>query len=385
MSTDTKEVAPTAGIRFTVASRPQRRFAANQTVSNLAGATQFQPIPLPATGLVRKVALDFTVAIVAASAVAVVNGDGPFRALSFIGLSDASGQPIFQPISGFNLYLVNKYFPSGTIKGNYPNHRTNPMEGPEYGYVATSATNGDARFRLTLDFEQDVNTGYGCIPNLDSNASLQLNIGVSNYTAVFTGTTVSAATVSVRATQHYWALSGDTMRGLPVQKYPDGFGDFVQTRYETQTVSASAENIVPINNRGGLVKGMIMVSRAAGARVAFTAGSQVGLLYDNNAIDEGVTLEEWNDDIRRIYGYSGAAIAAASAYAPLTAGTAAGLEAGVLVHNFAALSGGRDTWLNTQVGTLLQAKVTPGSAATELQVITQLAQVKSPGAFYERV
>ena len=48
-----------AGVRFTVASRPQRRFSNTQTVSNLNGATSFQPIQLPATGFVRKIAMFF--------------------------------------------------------------------------------------------------------------------------------------------------------------------------------------------------------------------------------------------------------------------------------------------------------------------------------------
>lgn len=374
-------VAATAGgIRFTVASRPQRRFSQTQTVSNLAGSTSFAPIQLPATGFVRKVALYFTASVTSASAGAVVTGDGPWNLINGVTITDATGQPIMQPISGMNLRLVNKYLSWGSMENtNIPRAYADPMLGPEYAFAST-ATVGTAVFRLDLDFEEDFNTGYGCIPNLDSNASLQLKIDVGPYTNAFTGTTVSAATVSVRVEQHYWAPVGSNIGGVANATTPIGFGDYVETRYETQTVTPSAENTVQVTNRGGLIKGIIAVSRAAGVRTAYTAGTNVGLLLDNNPVDEGITLESQYDLLRRTYGYIGTDLT--TSYAPLTAGTLPGLDRGVMVWPFGALSGGRDSWLSTRVGSLLQLKLTPGASASSLELVTQLAQVKDAGAFY---
>lgn len=376
----TKEIAPALGIRFTVASRPQRRFSNVQTVSNFAGATSFQPIQLPATGWVRKIALFFTATFTTSATAAVVAGDAPFNLISNITLTDATGQPIFQPVSGFNLYLINKYLSSGGVDTNMARPYANPHIGPEFAFAA-SGTSGSATFRLDLDLEQDYNTGYGCIPNLDANASLQLKIDVAAYSVAFSGGTPSAATVSVRTTQHYWAPVGNSLGGVPVNASPIGMGDYLETRYETQTVSAAAENTIAITNRGGLIKGMIAVSRNAGTRTAITAASNVGLILDNNPIDEGVTLEEHYDGIRRAYGYFGADLT--TSYAPITAGVQVGLDRGVVVWPFHTLSGGRDSWLSTRVGSLLQTKLTPGASATQLEVITQLMQVKDPAAFYQ--
>lgn len=375
---DTKEIAPAAGLRFTVASRPQRRFSNAQTISLLT-ANSFQPIQLPATGFVRKIGLLFTFTGTCASAGAVVAGDGPFNLLSGITLTDATGQPIQQPISGYALYLVNKYLPAGNENTNINRAWGNPQLGPEFNYAATSTT-FSATFRLDIDLEQDVNTGYGSIPNLDSNASLQVKIDAAAYTVAFTGTTVSAANLSVRVAQYYWAPVGSMVGGVAAQQEPVGLGDYVETRFETQTVSASAENTVTITNRGGLIKGMILVSRAAGVRTALTAGSNVGLILDNNPIDEGIPLEEHYDFIRRTYGYIGTDLT--TAYTPLTAGVLPGLDRGVLPYNFGSLSGGRDSWMNTRVGSLWQCKLTPGASATTLEIITQLAQVKNAAAFY---
>ena len=380
----TKEITPTdptgvSGIRFTVASRPQRRFSNTQTVSNFAAGGSFQPIQLPATGHVRKIGLLFNSTFTCASGAAVVAGDAPFNLITGVTLTDATGQPVFQPISGFNLRLVNKYFGSGGIKTNIPRAYMEPVLGPEYAFSASSAS-GSATFRLDIDLEQDYNSGYGCIPNLDSNASLQLKIDYAVYTVAYTGTTPSAATMSVRVAQYYWAPVGATVGGVPAQTQPTGFGDYVETRYETQTVTASAENTINVSNKGGLVKGIIAVSRAAGVRTAYTAGANVGLILDNNPIDEGIPLEEQLDSLRRTYGYVGADFT--TSYAPLSAGILPGLDRGVMVWALGDLSGGRDSWLSTRVGSLLQLKLTPGASATTLELITQLAQVKDAAAFY---
>lgn len=371
-----ENAVPGGGIRFPVASRPQRRLSTQQSVSNLAGPVQFAPISLPATGWVRKLSLFFTVNVTSASAGAVVAGDGPFNLISGITLTDATGQPITQPISGYNLYLVNKYLPSDPTA--MPLFSNNPMVGAEYAYSST-ATTGTAKFRLDLELEQDSTTGYGCIPNLDSNASLQLKIDVAAYSVAFTGTTVSAATVSVAVEQHYWAPVGGTMGGVPVQTQPLGAGDYIETRYENKAVNAASENTMEFTNRGGLVKGIILVSRAAGVRTAFTADTNVGLVYDNNAIDEGIRVESFQDQMRRQFGYVGADLT--TSYAPLS-GALPGIDRGVLVWNFDRLSTNRDTWLSTRVGTLLQSKFTPGASATTAEVVTQLMQVRDAAAFY---
>lgn len=372
---NTAEIAPTGGIRFPVASRPQVRQSAQATVSNLAGGVSFAPIQLPATGWVRKISVYVTAAYACASAGAVVAGDAPFNLLAGITLTDATGQPITQPISGYGLYLVNKYLPS-EYAGSYAN---NPHMGPEFGYSAT-ATAGTATYRLDLELEQDRKTGYGCIPNLDSNASLQLKIDAAPASVAFAGTTPSAATVSVVVEQHYWAPVGGTMGGLPVQTTPAGPGDFLETRYENQAVNAASENTFVFTNRGGYIKGLILVSRAAGVRTDFAAGTNVGLVYDNNPVDEGFRYESFRDRMRRDNGYLGADLT--TSYAPLSAGVLSGLDRGVLVWNFDHMVDGRDTWLATRPGTLLQAKFTPGAAATQAEVYTALMQVRDSAAFY---
>jgi hypothetical protein len=377
-SPDTTAIAPAGGIRFPVASRPQVRFSNAQTVSIIAAGTSFAPIQLPATGWVRKLILNFTFSGACASAGAVVAGDGPWNLINGVTLTDATGQPILQPVNGYNLYLINKYLPSADY--DFPGVRWtgSPYTASDFDYSAT-ATTFTASFRLEIDLEQDYRTGYGCVPNLDSNASLQLKIDAAAMTNAFSGTTISAGNLSVTVEQHYWAPVGGTMGGAPVQAQPNGAGDFLETRYENQAVIAAAENTVAFTNRGGLIRGIIVVSRAAGVRTAFTAASNVGLVYDNNAIEEGFTVPGFQNRMRRESGNLGADIT--TSYAPGTS-YPHGIDRGVLCWNFDARSLGRDTWLSTRTGTLLQGKVTPGASATQLEIITRLMQVRSAAGFY---
>lgn len=387
MTVSTMEAPPAApavgaAIPFTVASRPQKRYAATQQgISNLAGSGSFQIVQLNASGWVRKIGLLFTQSVTSASAGAVVAGDGPFNLIRGITLTDATGQPVIQPITGYNAALVNKYFSQGGEYSNKLNPFSNPQAGPEFAFAST-ATTGTATWRIDLDFEIDAGTGYGCIPNLDSNASLQLKVDYDVYSVALTGTTVSAATIGMRVSQEYWAPVSSSLGGVPVANDPLGAGDYLETRYETQTVSASAENIVQLTNRGGLIKGMLLVSRAAGVRTAITAGSNLGIVLDNQPINEGVPIEEHYDQLRRAYGYIGADLT--TSYAPLSAGVLPGLDRGVVPVNFGMLSAGRDSWLNTRAGSSLQIKITPGASATTLEIVTLLAQVKNPAAFYQK-
>ncbi len=380
MTTQAVEATPAGmGVPFPIASRVQKRYGNVQTVSNLASGGSFQVVQLPATGWNRRISIVFQQTVTSASAGAVVAGDGPWNLITGISLTDATGQPVMQPISGYGLYLLNKYAKSGGIYTNMPRTYGNPMLSPEFAFAST-ATAGTATWRLDIDFEQDATTGYGCIPNLDSNASLQLKVDYAISTVAFSGTTTSAASLAMRVDQEYWAPIGNSIGGASVENAPPGSGDYLETRYETQTVSAASENLVNLSNRGGLIKNIILVSRAAGVRTAVTADANFGLVLDNQAIIEGVKVEAHNDQTRREYGYYGADLT--TSYAPLSAGIMAGLDRGVTVINFEALSGGRNSWLNTRAGSQLQVKFTPGASATTLEIFTQLMQVKDPGAFY---
>ena len=134
-------VASALGLPFVVASRPQRRFSSVAAVNNFTGAGSFPVVQLPATGWVRRLNLYFTATFTSGTGTWAV--DGPFNLISAITLTDATGQPIIQPISGFNLYLVNKYL--GTPQSNKADYADcDPRKSSEFA-VSTTAERSEER------------------------------------------------------------------------------------------------------------------------------------------------------------------------------------------------------------------------------------------------
>lgn len=384
-SVTTSADAPAAlALPFTLASRTVRRFAAVQTANMLAGAGSLQPIPLPAVGWVRAVELEITVSYTTSASAAIVTGDSPWNALSRVSFADAAGTPLIQAMPGYSLYLKNKYIDTGW---NMRGVCSDPRISADYAFSA-SGTSGTASFRLFIVPEQDPRSGYGCIPNLDANASPILRIDYPAITTLFSGGTASAGTLQVKVYQHFYAPTSRSMGGVATAATPPGAGDYEETRWDSYTVNAATENLTALQSRGGFVKAAVLVSRNAGVRTAFTAGSNVGVLLDNIPLIEGQSLESYYDGIRRQTGFFGPT--ATTSYAPLTAGTVSGLDAGVLPILFYPENGRpdeggfRDGWLPTKVGSLLQVRHTPGASATQLEVITGLMQVRDAGAFVAR-
>jgi hypothetical protein len=111
-------------------------------------------------------------------------------------------------------------------------------------------------------------------------------------TVAFSGGTASAATIGMRVTQHYWAPVGKTLAGAPVEVAPPGAGDYLETRYETQTVSAVGEPCYgdePWRSHQGHPHGV----ECGGYAYRYHCRVVVGTLLDNQPIDESVPVEEF--------------------------------------------------------------------------------------------
>jgi hypothetical protein len=367
---------------FPIASRQQSRLVSPQTVT-VPTATDLTPIQITASGWIEAIEIEVNIAVTG-TALTVAGVDSPWSYLTRLTLTDSQGRPIIATIDGYSLYLKNKFSDTGftfSDRGT-PN---DPRMSPAFAFGQSGGTSGSVAFRLFLIASQDSRDYYGLWPNLDSNANMQLRIGVGALSGLFGGT-ISTQTSTIRVTQHYWAPAADTMSGAPLNVEPLGSGDFLETRFESPAVNASAENLTQILARGGQIKNIILVSRTgAGVRTAFTPGSQVGLLLDNVPIVEGVTLESWQDRVRKFFGYTGTdPLATGTPYTPLSGGITSGLDTGVLVFPFHAISKFRDSWLGTRGGALLQVRHTPGASATQLQILTDLMQTDDSAAFYNR-
>ena len=126
---NTAATAP--AIPFKIAGRKQTRSAFTPaTVTLGASAVSFSPLEVPATGYLAALRLEVTGTWSGGGAGTAFNADAPFNSISSIGVRDASGTPLITPMSGYQLYLINKY--GGQV---YAGVSADPKSA--YGYAAT--------------------------------------------------------------------------------------------------------------------------------------------------------------------------------------------------------------------------------------------------------
>lgn len=363
MAQTAAQAAP--AIPFKIASRKQTRQAFTPATATLgSSAVSLSPIEVPATGYLQAIRLEVSGTWSGGGAGTSFNADAPFNAISSIGVRSADGTPIITPISGYQLYLINKY--GGQV---YAGPSADPKNA--YGYSATGGTaTGSFKFFLSLPFQIDQETGLGSIPALASNRSYVIDVSLAPIATIFGATnTPTGATLNIIGYSEYWAQpAAANSVGQAQQTAPQGLGTLNRWQLETPVVTAGAK-YVKSNNVGGTIRTHIVTLRtAAGARTDadFPALTQ---LYVDNEPQFYLTSTYWTDFMSRMYGFTGTTKDAAGA-----------LDTGVYVIPYSLMLGtgfsdssdnSRGQLLNTNSATLLQFYgASFGASANTLEILT---------------
>lgn len=355
-----------AAIPFPIASRTMSRQSVVNTTVLSAGNTPTTPLQIPAVGYLRRLQLRFDMTFTAGTA---FPADGPFSLINTVELRTSSGNPLIVPMTGYQMYLINKY--------GHPQVQS-PYSDPKY--IAYSTTSGTAAsFYLDVPFELDPETGLGSIPALASNRSYQLGITYRSYSTV-TGAT--AGSVTVTAVAHYWSEPPATSAsGLNQETQPQGLGTISQWLLETPSVNSGASTL-KLNNTGNLMRNIIFVARnAAGARTDGDWPSLVEFILDNETLFY-LPKDDWKRAMRQQFG-----LAAASA------DVANGLDNGVYVLPFDALVGSlsgdpansRSQYLPTLDSSQLQIKGSSfGGTISTVEILTNNITPSSSSDIYNK-
>jgi len=318
------------------------------TALSAASATQISDQDVPAFGYLRSILLRVTGSGGAAGATnAVADEDAPFSVLSDITLNDVNGRSLIGPISGFDLYLINKW-------GGYA-YACDAKSAP--GYAAVDA-DGDFDFILRLPVEVSVRDGLGSLPNQNSSATYKLAYSVNAADNVYTtkpGTTLPS--VRVRAYAEFWSpVEAVDPSGVPNMTEPPAVGTTQHWTKSTPNVAGGSENRIRMTRVGNMIRTLIFVVRdSSGDRQTTAFPDALRLEWDQR------NLHVFSRDVLRHQMWE-------------TSGE--DIEAGVLVVSFAADLDGkigaemRDQWLPTTEATRLELVGTFGAAASNLQVLT---------------
>jgi hypothetical protein len=195
------------------------------------------------------------------SAVLGATSDFPYSLISSITLEDVNGQAIVGPITGYELYLVNKY-------GGYY-FQSDPTLSPAF-----TGTFASPYFVIWLPCEIR-SDALGSLANTDARAQYRLVYTIdaqSNITS--TGTITTQPTLTITGWVDYWAqVEARSMQGDAQEVLPPALGT-TQFWYHEVPVVASGAQTIKHNRVGNAIRTIVYVLRNGAAATGSLQANQ---------------------------------------------------------------------------------------------------------------
>ncbi|MCP4229551.1 MAG: hypothetical protein GY771_05325 [bacterium] len=286
---------------------------------------------------------------------AVAQADAPWSFIKSITFKDVNGGNIVGPLSGYQLYLLNKW-------GGY-SHDDNPVNDP--CYIAMD-TDGDFSYRLDVPLEAIARDALAALPNLNSASAYKVELVVADDGDVYsTVPDTNLPDVRIRAILDAWSKpSAQDPRGNAQMTNPPNEKTTQFWSVATSAVSGAGEVTWRLPRVGNFLRNLIFVFRdSGGAREGDTFASTVKLMLDGQTIHNEPTA------IRRAimaeqYGYAIDPVA--------TAGFDEAVLAYPFTHDFDGKPGGelRDLWLPTVQSSRLEITLANAGEAGTVECLT---------------
>jgi hypothetical protein len=379
------------------------------TLSSLAAGSTTQ-VQLQTNAFLENVILDVSIVSGGTNSATVVwQKDAPFNVIAQIKLDDPAGQSIVAPITGFQLYTLNKYLLDTDCNFD-------PARDSGYYQLPTAASNsssaagaGVASFRLVVPIEHRRRDALGALNNSAANQRYLLTITTaSSYAAgtdtannLFSTAPTNTPTVSVSVYQQYWtappAVITTSSGSTQVQATPAGLGTVAFVRYERHNeVSGGGQPQIQLNNVGDYIANIIFTLRTTtgtNTRDVYTAGApgtQTDYAnwpaefdwWENDFQVFALSQNDWVRWISRFYGLWNGVSAQAGNPGYLDAGVWPLYQLSALfdsANNF----GPANQYLPTDATTKLQIRGSSwGSSSSYLEVVTRNVRPVSGAALF---
>lgn len=252
------------------------------------------------------------------SATVAFHADAPFNVIQRIALTDPSGESIIAPITGYHLYLLNKYLVDSECNFD-------PKATPHYKVITGDHTYGGSfNFRLVVPVELRRRNALGAVNNSAANQRYRLTINsVASATTLYsTKPTTPVTKWKCQITQLYWTTPPSSIKTktgtVAAQKDPAGNGSVAFVRYERHNdVTGGGTPTFQLTNVGDYISQLIFVLRDA----TTTARDKYPVPHSSTSANWPITFAWWINDFQ---------VHAKSAYGPngKTAATASGVGRG---------------------------------------------------------
>jgi hypothetical protein len=219
-----------------------------QTVTQTASTQALTPYEFQVDGYLSGALIRVTATTSGNAATTAFNADGPFIGLQSITFEDISGKQILGPITGWDLYVLNRF-------GGFVYQSDVKANGTYFATTGAGATGGSYRYVLRLPVQVRRRDGMGSLPNRNASATFKCKITLNTIASVYSTAPTSAPSINVQIQQHGWATSDNRdYKGSPVAPTPNGVGSLMYTDKETIQLSAGA-----FNQRMGTFGGLLRV------------------------------------------------------------------------------------------------------------------------------
>jgi hypothetical protein len=253
------KAAPAMPRSFIVGSRKNdKRDYDSGNVLLTTAEQQLDDYQISPSGYLRGVLLLVENTAVSTTAVTVAyQEDGPFNALSVIRFLDTNSRPFIGTLTGYDVYLLNKY-------GGYM-FTGDAKEAAVYSATSgTTVTSGTFAFVLYLPLEIVCRNSLGSQLNKSGAAQFSMELFAAATGTIFSVAPATSSTLRVRSTLLSWLDPESTdARGNPVQQEPP----FLNTtqRWEKQAGINVAAGDVTLRLQGidGLVRSLVFILRRA--------------------------------------------------------------------------------------------------------------------------
>lgn len=224
--------AVTAVRPFVTGTRTLESETYTQSVTVGASTQALTPYEFQVDGYLSRALIRVTCVTAANAAATAFNADGPMIALQSVVFEDIGGKQILGPITGWNLYVLNRFggfVYNADVKANATYSVT----------TGAGATGGSFNFTMPLPIQVRKRDGMGSLPNRNASATFRLKVTVNTTTAIYSTAPTTPGTLTVRVEQQGWATSDQRdYKGNGAAPTPNGVGSLMYTDIESIVLSA---------------------------------------------------------------------------------------------------------------------------------------------------
>lgn len=298
----TKEPAVQATRAFRIGVQSHEEMNFDETRSTTTSTQDLNVLNIPPAGFLRHLYMTVTGTTAGNSAATTFAANGPFNVLDTVTLEDVNSAPIVGPLTGWDLYIINKY-------GGY--RFSDDAKANLNSYTATTgagATGGSFSFILRVPLELVARDALGSLPNKSGTSMFKLRVRLAATATVYGVAPTNAPSVRVQVEQvDWWDPDATDLKGRPLAQNPPAVQTTQYWSKANYPVNAGAIR-QQLERNGYLIRNLIFIlTDNAGSRTQGDADfpDPATLQYEANILFNR-SKTRWRHMIGEDYGYTAA-------------------------------------------------------------------------------